>query len=48
MVPAFCDQVVTELVTEHDTGIRNLEISLDIVREICTGQFYIVSSVEFQ
>ena len=39
MVPAFYDQVVAKLVVEPNTGKRNLEISLDIVREICTGQF---------
>ena len=48
MVPAFCDQVVAKPVVEHDTGKRNLEISLDIVREICTGRFYIVGSEEFR
>jgi len=48
MVPALCDQVVAKLVVEPDTGKRNLEISLDIVREICTGRFYIVGSEEFR
>ena len=33
MVPVFCDQVVTMLVVESDTGKRNLEIPLDIVRK---------------
>ena len=48
MVPVFCDQVVTMLVVESDTGKRNLEFSLDIVREKCTGRFYIVGSEGFQ
>ena len=48
MVPALCDQVVAKLVVEPDTGKRNLEISLDIVREICTERFYIVGSEEFR
>ena len=48
MVPAFCDQVVAKLVAEPDTGNRNLEISLDTVREICTGPFYIVGLEEFR
>ena len=48
MVPAFYDQVVAKLVAESDIGKRNLKISLDIVREICTGQFYIVGSEEFR
>ena len=48
MVPAFCDQVVAKLVVKSDTGIRNLEISLDIVREKCTARFYIVGSEGFQ
>ena len=48
MVPAFCDEVLAKLVVEPDTGKRNLEISLDINREICTGQFYIVGSGEFR
>ena len=48
MVPVFCDQVVAKLVVQSDTGKRNLEISLDIVRENCTERFYIVSSVGFQ
>ena len=46
MVPAFCDQVVAKLVAEPDTGKINLEISLDIVRGICTGLFYIVDLEE--
>ena len=46
MVPALCDQVVAKLVVEPDTGKRNLEISLDIVREKCTGRFYIVGPEE--
>ena len=48
MVPAFCDQVVPKLDVEYDVGKRNLNISLDIVREICTGRFYIVGSEEFR
>ena len=48
MVPAFYDQVVAKLVVEPDTGKRNLEISLDIVREICTARFYIVGAEEFR
>ena len=48
MVPAFYDQVVAKLVVEPDTGKRNIEISLDTVREIFTGQFYIVGSEEFR
>ena len=48
MVPVFCDQVVAMLVVKSDTGKRNLAISLDIVREKCTGRFYIVDSGEFQ
>ena len=48
MVPVFCDQVVAKLVVQSDTGKRNLEISLDIVRENCTERFYIVSSAGFQ
>ena len=48
MVPAFCDQVVAKLVAEPDTGNRNPEISLDTVREICTGPFYIVGLEEFR
>ena len=48
MVPAFCDQVVANLVVESDTGKRNLEVSLDIVQEKCTGRFYIVGSEGFQ
>ena len=44
MVPVFCDQVVAMLVVKSDTGKRNLAISLDIVREKCTGRFYIVDS----
>ena len=48
MVPTFCDQVVAELVVESDTGKRNLEISMDNVREKCTGRFYIVGSEGFQ
>ena len=48
MVPAFCDQVVAKLIAEPDTGKVNLEISYDIVREICTGRFYIVSLEEFR
>ena len=48
MVPGFCDQVVAMVVVESDTEKRNLEISLDIVREICTGRFYIVGSEEFR
>ena len=47
MVPPFCDQVVAILVVEPDTRKRNLEMSLDIVREICTGRFYIVDIEEF-
>ena len=47
MVPVFCDQVVTMLVVESDTGKKNLEISLDIVREKCTGRFYIIGSDGF-
>ena len=48
MVPVFCDQVVAMLVVKSDTGKRNLAISLDIVREKCTGRFYIVGSEGFQ
>ena len=48
MIPAFYDQVVAKLVVEPDTGKRNLEMSLDIVIEICTGRFYIVGSGEFR
>ena len=48
MVPAFCDQVVAKLVAEPDTGKINLKIPYDIVREICTGQFYIVGLEEFR
>ena len=48
MVPAFCDQVVAMLVVKSDTGKRNLAISLDIVREKCTGRIYIVGSEGFQ
>ena len=48
MVPVFCDQVVAKLVAEPDTGNRNLEISLDTVREICTTPFYIVGLEEFR
>ena len=33
IVPAFCDQVVANLVVESDTGDRYVEISFDIVRE---------------
>ena len=47
IVPAFCDQVIAKLVVQYDVGKRNLKISLDIVREICTGRFYIVGSEEF-
>ena len=48
VVPVFCNQVVAKLDVESDTGKRNLEISLDIVREKCTGRFYIVGSEGFQ
>ena len=48
MVPVFCDQVVAKLVAEPDTGNRHLEISLDTVREICTGPFNIVGLEEFR
>ena len=48
MVPVFCDQVGAKLVVEFDTGKRNIEISLDIFREKCTGRFYIVDSEGFQ
>ena len=48
MVPVFCDQVGAKLVVEFDTGKRNIEISLDIFREKCTGRFYIVGSDGFQ
>ena len=48
MVPVFCDQVVAMLVVKSDTGKRNLAISLDIVREKCTGRFYIVDCEGFQ
>ena len=44
MVPVFCDQVGAKLVVEFDTGKRNLEVSLDIVQEKCTGRFFIVGS----
>ena len=47
-LPAFYDQVVAKLVAEPDTGNRNLEISLDTVREICTTPFYIVGLEEFR
>ena len=46
--PSFCDQAVAKLVVESDTGKINLNISLDIVREKCTGIFYIVGSEGFQ
>ena len=48
MVPAFCNQVVAKLVAEPDTGKMIFKISYDIVREICTGQFYIVGLEEFR
>ena len=48
MVPVFCDQIVAKLVAEPDTWNKNFEISLDINREICTGQFYIVGLEEFR
>ena len=45
MVLAFCDQVVAIQAVELCTGKRNLNISLNIVREKCTGRFYIVFPV---
>ena len=48
MVPANYDQVVAKLVVEPDTEKTNLGISLDIVREMCTEQFYIVVTEEFR
>ena len=48
MVPAFCDKVVAKQSVESFIVKRNLEISLDIVREKCTGRFYIVGSGGFQ
>ena len=48
MVPVFCDQVEAKWVVESDTGGKNLEISLDIFREKCTGRFYILGSEGFQ
>ena len=47
MVPAFCDRVLAKQSVESFIGKRNLEISLDIVREKCTGRFHIVGSAEF-
>ena len=47
MVPEFCDQVVAKLDEESCIGKRDRKISLDIVREMCTGRFYIVGSEEF-
>ena len=48
MVPVFRDQVVAKLVVGSDRGGKNLELSLDIVRENCTGRFYTVGSEGFQ
>ena len=48
MAPIYCDQVFAKLIDQSDTGKKNLEISLDVVRENCTERFYIVSSVGFQ
>ena len=47
MVPAFYDQVVAKLVVEPNTGKRNLEISLDIVKEICTDDFTLQAQRNF-
>ena len=47
---AFCgDQVVANLADESctATGKRTLKIPLTIVREKCTGRFYIIGSEEF-
>ena len=44
MVSAVCDQDVVKQAVECCTGERNLEIPLDIVRETCTGRFYILDS----
>ena len=41
MVPAHCDQVVTWLAVEFCTMKKfNIEISMIIFREKCTGRFY--------
>ena len=47
MVPAFYDLVVAKLDEEFYTGNRDIKISLDIVKEECTGRFCIVGSDGF-
>ena len=48
VVAAVCDQLVSKLDDGSCTGKRNLALPLDVVREICTGRFYIVGSEEFR
>ena len=42
------DQVVAKQAVKSCTGKINLKISFEIVRENCTGRFYIVGSEGFQ